>query len=269
MDAYTDYQEAPPPAGHNSGAIDLALLLDAEEIRAGLRATYAEKIARRDELVASADRFLAMTAAGIGDDTMQGRAGDAVRQIMDEVKALEVARTAYKKPVLDATRTIDGFFKSELTDPLAEAQKKVADKMIAYGERKRREAEAAAAAEAQRKADEARRLAEAAERHRDALSLDAAIQAEQDALDAQDRASVPAKAAARVVSDLGTTTGLRMTRTYRLDDMMALVKAVAAGRSPISVLTLNEPVVKAMARDRNQRDLPGLAFVAKSGLSIR
>ncbi|MDB5243792.1 MAG: hypothetical protein JWP57_4418, partial [Spirosoma sp.] len=78
-----------------------------------------------------------------------------------------------------------------------------------------------------------------------------------------------AKAAARVVSDIGTTTGLRMTRTYRLDDLMALVKAVAAGKVPVNVLTLNEPVVKAMARDKHQRDLPGLAFVDKSGLSIR
>ncbi|MDB5243749.1 MAG: hypothetical protein JWP57_4375, partial [Spirosoma sp.] len=151
MDAYTTYQEPPPPAGHNSEAIDLALLLDADAISAGLRATYADRIARRAELVAGVDRFLALAASGIDGDTMQGRAGDFVRQIMDEAKALELARTTYKKPVLDATRTIDGFFKRELTDPLAEAQKKVAEKMIAYADRKRREAQAAAAAEAQRK----------------------------------------------------------------------------------------------------------------------
>ncbi len=271
-----------PAMGDNSGVIDLALLLDTEQIARALREQYAPKITRRDDLLAGFARFEITIRNGINDDATQAKASDFARQLGDEAKAIEALRETAKRPITEAGRAVDAFFKRELAEPLLDRATKVRARMTTYAQakqaREREEALAAqrrAQAEAQRLADEAEaaRLASAAAvgipEEDPNEAMDRAIAAEQEQM-ARDQAARRAMAStAKVTSDLGSTSSLRSRRVWALTDIKALVAAVAAGDVPINVLMPNKAILDAMARDKDQEDLPGLVFSKETKIAIR
>lgn len=261
---------SPPGLGDNSGALDLALMLDADLINAALRVQYAHKLVRKDELLAGFTRFEEANKTGIANDTIQAKASDFAKQLKGEIKEVDAARETVKRPVLAAQRVIDGFFKREITEPLEGAAAKVVGRMNVYANEKLRREREAREAEFRRQQEEAARLAALAEREEDdPAAMDKAIAAEQAAMDAEAAAAAPAAAISRVTSDMGTTSSLRTKRVWVLDDLQALVRAVAAGRAPINLITINTPILDAMARDKNQADLPGLRFTEETKVAIR
>jgi hypothetical protein len=247
----------------NNGPLDLSLALDPDVLLATLRDQYAHKLERCADLLAGFERFAAATANGIQTDDVQGKAGDFAKQLRDEVKDVEAARDAVKRPVINAGRVIDGFFKREITDQLDAVRAKIVERMNAFLAEKQRQAREEAARVAAELAEQARIAAQAAEQDRSFQVLERAMEAEQAALDA------PQPAPVRVTSDLGTTVGSRSTRIWVLDDLNVLIRAVAAGKVPSNVLTVNKPILDAMARDKTQADLPGLRFTTKTSVSLR
>ncbi|HUY05076.1 MAG TPA: hypothetical protein VMV33_17500 [Rhodocyclaceae bacterium] len=261
---------APPPAmGDNSGTVSLDLLLNPEDIARSLTTLYADRQKRVTDLKAAYDRFLASYANGIPDDSTQSKAADFVRQLRTAEQDIDKLRTDVKAPVLAAQRQIDGFFKKNMVDVLEAARTKVAALMTAYATKQAAEARRVREEEARRQAEEAARQAAALEQEESPETLARAVEAEQAAIDAAAAARARPADLTRVRSDLGSTASLRMRRTWELDNLAALVRAVAAGDAPSNVLMPNTTILDAMAKDKNQADLPGLRFIETGSINVR
>lgn len=251
-----------PSLGHNSGALDLSLALDADQLLRDLRADTAPLAARTDELVAAFDRFDARTKDGIADDEVLAKAGDFVRQLSAHITAVDSRRTVIKAPVLAAQRAIDGFFKSSLADPVDRAKVAVTRRIDDYMRRLRQEEEARAREEAARQRAEADRMAREAEQRRSTTLMDAAIEAEAKA-DAAEAAPVTV---APVRSDFGTTISTRHGPWK--------VRVTDITKVPAQYLVVNEAVLIATARTNpaiaaGEQPVPGVEFYREIKSSIR
>jgi hypothetical protein len=251
-----------PALGHNSGALDLSLALDADQLLRDLRADTTALAARTDELVAAFTRFCDKTADGIADDEVLAKAGDFVRQLSAHIAAVDSRRTVIKAPVLAAQRTIDGFFKSSLAGPVENAKAIVTRSIDDYMRKLRQEADARAREEAARQRAEADRLAREAEQRRSSTLMDAAVEAEAWA----DATAAAPVTVAPVRSDFGTTISTRKGPwKVRITDI---------AKVPYPFLMVNEPVLLATARTNPEieaggQPIPGVEFYREIKSSIR
>lgn len=182
IQAAHDFQ-APPAEregiGHNMPPDPITILRnDLAEKAVGL-------IMRRKEIEAR----LPHVPERIDDDETAGKVADFIKVAMAAHKAAEGMRVAEKEPHLAAGRAVDGFFKSELTDPLEKVKKALEPRLTDYQRRKaeeerrlRLEAERVAREEADRRAREAAAAAASMQTEAD---LPAAIAAEEQAHIAQ------------------------------------------------------------------------------------
>lgn len=120
----------------------------AEEV---LPADFADLIAEVDQLCETAEA----KAKPVKDDIGNAVIGKAVVDIRALAKKVEENRTTEGKPILDAQRAINGFFK-EMTGKLDTVRKKLEGHADTYARQKAEEARA----KAQREAEEARKKAE-------------------------------------------------------------------------------------------------------------
>lgn len=193
---------------------------DANPLRERLLETAAGLVVRAGELLAAEARLPAIT-----DDEASGKASDFVKMVHAAWKAADSDREREKEPYLAGGRTVDGFYKKEIIDPLDGLKRRVQGKITVYlrakeaEERARREAterEARAVEAELRKAAEKR-----AAEMKTATDLDAAIIAEREAeaaravlVAAEAAASAKAAEMSRTRGDLGALSSLRTFWTH-------------------------------------------------------
>lgn len=202
------------PIGHNAPD-------PAEALRDTLEAENQSLLARKVELLEGVDRM----PAEIADEDAANRATQMGSLIAAAHKRAEAMRVDRKEPYLKLERTVDGFFKTQLLDPLSTAKKKVEGLLNAYQRRKaererqeRLERERLAREEAERARAAAQAAERAAQTERD---LNEAIAAQERADQATAQAVTATKEAAakpaelgKVRSDIGSLATLRSVWTF-------------------------------------------------------
>lgn len=263
---------APPP--------DLKL---GDDLLTQLASDNLDLTARRDELIASAQRFNAEHAT-VEDDEISGRLAAFLVQISKCEHAANVKRVDAKAPYLQGEREVDSFFNKDIRDPLLKAFGELNRKQTAFGvakanrerlerqrladeQRAREEAARQAAAEAERVRLAAEKAAARAERKGDtdkaavqqtkAYDAAAAQTAAQEAqAEAAHSAMAAESAAARPTAELSRTKGtyasmsVQETWSFSVTDMNLV---------PREYLMINESMVKAAIRGKNgKREIPGI-----------
>ncbi len=164
------------------------------------------------------------------------------------------AHAAWKE-VLRQRKTIE--------EPMERAERIVKGSISTYTleQERRARVEAARAAAAAKKADEERRLAEAA-------SLEAAGEPEAAAAVLDEPAPPPPPPPAPVARVSGITT--RTVWKARVTDKAALIRAVADGKAPSSLLEVDEASLGALARaSKGELRIPGVEAFEERGVSAR
>jgi len=237
------------------------------EVSEWLADSFGTLVRRRDELLAGYRRFTEACPNGIADDDMLGRANDfgSARGLLGAfLKEADTERTREKLPFRKGADAVDSFF-SRLIDPIKSCQADVRGKLTTY-EVRRREAERL---EIERRAAEAARLAAEAAAAQDAAIASMAeddLERALEASDAAEQAAVQAEAVAeptKVRGDLGTVVSLRTRWVADLEhsDLMALVKAVAAGKAPLAYLQFNSSRIGYAVRSEKVREIPGVRII--------
>lgn len=260
------------PLGHNRPPVRTMLADLAADLPAWLDQENGALIARRDELLAAAERV----PAAIESEEMAGRIADFIKQLSAAHKAAEAARVAAKEPTLQAGRLVDGFFK-KITDPLYAAKQRVEARLTlwqrqkAEEERRRREAEERAAREeAERQARLAAEKAKAAIRGEGDLDEAAtararAAQAEADVETARREAEAKPAELSRTRGDYGATASLRTYWDFKDLDRDALdLEALR----PHLALDALEKAVRAFIR-AGGRSLRGVTIFENSSTVVR
>jgi hypothetical protein len=242
-------QQVQPGAGHNIEGVAFAVP-DAAVLAALWTREHAALLARRDQLLEAFSRFEAAHGAGIQSDEIAGRAADFSRLLAREANAAEAVRKGLKAPLLAASRALDGFFKTDLSDRLAAAAAQV-EKLLGTWQRAKVEAERKlreAAAQAAREA--ADRLAAEAMQSGDATLLQQARLAD----DAAQRAEIALQgglaAVARTAGEGGAVASLKEHWTYEVLDLEQV---------PREWLMIDDRKLRAALRGEDGlRDIPGL-----------
>jgi len=265
--------ETAPPLGHNNppAVAHAGLGLTPEEWVEWMQHIFEAAAARRTELIASVERFkdgFSLTASPIlgeppigiekWSEDVQGRAGDLRAKLSALLKQADNLHDLEKAPILAAGRAITGF-KNAFVVPIEAAISLVRERQTLYARwlesqrRRQREEEAARV-----KAD-AEREAAAAMRTLDPEALEKASALSMAAEDATKAAAAPSAEMSRVHGALGSVTSLRTTYKFYPDrsDLMALVKAVAAGEAPIGYVQFNEVRIGFAVRSEKVREIPG------------
>jgi hypothetical protein len=250
-----------PPSTHNQPPVAIAqpgVWLDAAGWTEWLEHTCAILREREKELLESFGRFDKGFPV-ILDDDVQGRATDLAGKIKDHLKLIASHHQLEKRPILVATRAVDGFFKA-LSSKLEAALPVINRRRTAYAEKVEAERRGAAKAEADRLAAEAQKAAAQAIQHDDAEALESAARLGNAAQDAADAAQAPAAELSRVYSPLGGVASL--TTRWKLDveasDLLTLVKAIAAGEAPLDCVQFNTTRIGFAIRSEKLRSCPGL-----------
>jgi len=191
-----------PSAGHNLPADPV------EALRLQLTDRNADLIARRDELLAGVDR----APEKIEDEDMSRKVTDFAKQVKTARKTGESRRKDDKEPHLEAGRTVDGFYKAEITDPLDKAVKTLESRLTVYQRTKME-------AERRRREEEARKAAEEAKAREEALQteedLDSAIAAEEQAKEAERATQAKPAELGQVRGDYGVSS-MRANWTFEI-----------------------------------------------------
>lgn len=179
--------------------------------------------------------------------------------IQKKIKEYETQRKDLKAPILEAGRKVDAFFKPAI-EILEKVYKLLGDQMIAWQreqERIRKEAE-----------DLARKELEKAERARvkaiEKGDVEKVAKLEQKVVNI---ASTVAQAPAAP-----QTKGFYITEIWTANcvDLMAVVKAVAAGKQPISLLLFNQAEGDDLAKAHKENlSVPGVLAVKKDSAGTR
>ena len=273
----------PPEPIFDLEAIDpeRLVIVPTDQLAALFDLQYKALVERHAELLAGASRWMDQHEGGrkpIVDDAENDATSDFMRQISGfagDTGEVETTRKKVKLCVYQAGLAIDAWFGNLRADIMAlhgptknppmnsmqylQTQYLVAKARKEAAERQRLADEAAA--EAKRKAEEARKLAEqdAPEEAVEAVTevaLEAEVRAAEIAIDA----AAPARDMVRSRSAMGTTTGLRTEWTAVVTDMMALCKAVAEGKAPVTFVTADLPTIQRAVRAKVApvRECPGL-----------
>lgn len=228
-------------------------------------------------------------------------AGDELREIKGLQKQVEEKRTSIVGPLNAAVKAINDMFRAP-AEFLMQAESKLKRVMVTYTTEQERLAEVARRAAEARAAEERRRLAViaaeqariAAEAEAKALEaqqiVEAAVAAGDEEAAAQamqvvhQHADLAASAQAAAISaEVVTFTpsvmpaqkvaGIsgRVTYSAQVDDLAALIKAVAAGQAPLECIAADIKFLGAQARAfKKQGQLyPGVMAVAERGISAR
>jgi hypothetical protein len=270
--------ETLPGLGHNAPPSDLK---SGVELKQSLDIEHVALVTRANEMLQMAADFHA-DHPSVEDDETSGVLAGVIRQILGHAKSVDQVRIAVKDPYLRAEKIIDNFFTAEMKNRLESAAADLNKKQTAYQrakeDRRRREAEEAAA-KARAEEDARRREAEKAERerqraerearrvHEDAAAAAAARQRAQEAerraqeaREAEERAKVEREAqqqtAGASAADLSRTRGdyamasLRTTWDFEIDDITKV---------PAEYLQINTSMVRAAIRGKDgKRSIPGL-----------
>ena len=187
----------------------------------------------------------------IDSPEMAEAAAEDLKVIKSKAKDLDTLRTTLKKPSLDEGRAIDKHFKKPL-DFLSNAETVLKGAIIKF-----QQAEQQRMLEQQRLREaEAERLRMEQDQDRQQRIADAEASGDQAAVEAiqEELTFVPTAPPTEQTKLAGIST--RSTWKGRMNDKLALIKAVAEGRADMALL------------DVNQQVLDGLAKALKSGLSI-
>lgn len=231
--------------------------------------SYPETVAlRRPDalLIQSAEDFLALARqsyiAIVTSDECEA-AGEDLKSIKAKQKLLEESRLTITKPLLDAQRAVNALFKGP-ADMLAEAERIVKNGILVYQateERKRREAEAAAA-EAARK--EREKLDAQAAKH------EAAGRTEKAAALQATAAAIPEHVS--IASSAPKITGLSTKSVWKAEitDKAALVAYIAAHPEWLHLVDVNMTAINGLARSQKSALLiPGVKAVEEKQLASR
>ena len=217
-------------------------------------------LAEAQSAKAEAEVILSITQAFKVESAEDFQAANVELQaIKNKAREIEKKRTELKAPILEAGRKVDELFKPALT-VLKAAEDAIKGQMISWQreqERIRREAEEAARKEIER-AERARIKAMA--------SGDATKVAKAEEKVASIAATV---AAAPVVPE---AKGFYITEIWSANvvDLMALVKAVAAGKQPISLILPNQGELDGLAKGHKENlAIPGVIAVKKDSAGSR
>lgn len=278
------------PIGHNNPPDPIA------ELQTKLAEVAAANIKRKDDLLAG----VARAPAVIDDEDVCGKMSDFVKQITGAHKTTEALRVAQKEPHLAASRAVDGFFRPILDEldkarKTIEKRLTVYQQKKADEERRRREEEARQAREAARQAEEEAqaRLAEAIrqeeERKRaeadiaaanpgfvppdeDPAELAAALAAEEEAARRRAEAEQAAKAVNVKAADLSRTRGtygavssLRTEWTFKDLDRETLDLQALRAHLPQEAL---EKAVRAFIK-AGGRELAGVTIYEETKTVVR
>jgi glutamyl/glutaminyl-tRNA synthetase len=185
-------------------------------------------------LTAFAERLVVKTAEGYSE------AAQFLKSIKALLKGIEDARTRVTKPLNEALKQVNAQAK-DASAPLATAESQIKRAMIAFDEDQAR-----IRREEQRKADEAARKEQEKLRER-AEKAAAAGKVEKAAELVQRAETVVAPVIQR---EAPKVTGVSMRETWHAEcfDLPALVKAIAEGRAPVSLVMANDKVLGAQAR---------------------
>lgn len=254
--------EAAATLGHNKPPSPL------DELRERLARDAASLIARRDELLAGADRAPAI----IGDDDAAGKTGDLIKLLAACHKNAEKLRVDAKEPHLEAGRAVDGWFK-RITDPLAATKAALQKRLDAYLTAKAMAAQRALAAEAEAARARARALEEAAlaaERAAKASApaapiLEAAVVAEKAAAVAERAAEAAPSELSKTRGDYGSLAQLRTAWVGEIVDRATLDLEALRQHIPLDAL---EQAVRAFVR-AGGRELAGAKIYEKTTAVVR
>lgn len=227
----------------------------------------------------------------IDSPTMFELAGEDLMQIKGLQKEVEAKRTSITGPLNQAVKAVNDLFRSP-KEYLDKAESTLKRAMIGWTTEQERiaavaraQAEALARAERERLAALERAQAEAARKAQAEAQAAAAAgdreaaqkaQAEADA--ARQQAEISAMTARVVtvapeVEAPSKVTGIsgRVTYVAEVGDLMALVKAVAAGAAPIEALQADVKFLGAQARAYKKEGplYPGVMVVAERGIAAR
>lgn len=197
---------------------DLAAALDPALLTAWLDMVYASHRAASVALCDRYERFLVATKDGITTEHVAGVATDFREQVKAGISDTDATRTKIKRPVLEASRIIDGEAKkitALLEAILPVIEQRIAAFLAAKAEREKREAE-----------QEAQRLAAAAQ---EALRLadmgageDEAVAALEAAQEAEARATASLPELSRVRSVHNSVAGLQDNWVWETVDVDAI-----------------------------------------------
>jgi hypothetical protein len=101
--------------------------------------------------------------------------------------------------------------------------------------------------------------------------MEAAVEAADRSEQAERTVTASATDLSRTRGAMGSVASLRANWTFRVDDLMELVKAVAEGRAPLNYLCVNDAVLKPLVKLKEEqggiRNVPGLTIYndAKAG----
>ena len=227
----------------------------------------------------------------IDSPTMYKLAGDDLRQIKALQNEVETQRTNITGPLNQAVKAVNDLFRQP-KDFLDQAETKLKRAMVTWSSEQNRlaaearaQAEAAARAERERLAAIERAQAEAA-RQAQAEAQAAAAAGDHEAAAAAMATAQAATAQATVaamtaqvvtvapaVEAQGKVSGISVRTTYSADvtDLMALVRAVAAGTAPIECLAADTKFLNAQAHAFKKAGAlyPGVTVVAERGIAAR
>jgi hypothetical protein len=191
-------------------------------------------------------------------------AASQLKEIKAKAKELEEKRTGIVKPMNEAVKRVNEFFKAPLQF-LTDAEAAIKKSMITYDNeqaRLLREQQAKLQEEARK---EQVRIAELAEK--------TAAQCEEkgDTWSAAEiRESVPVVSAPILADNKVKVAGIstRTTWSGEVTDKMALIKAVAEGNAPATLLEVNMPALNQMARAlKGEMIYPGTKAVATQNIA--
>lgn len=234
--------------------------LTPEEVLAYVAEVSQDLVKRRNEILDGAARFHEKYPE-IPDDDVQGRAADfaggkgAMAAFM---KVAEGRRVEQKQPFDRAGAAVQGWFKG-LIEPIEKAQKDIRATMTRYADKVEAERREKARAEAEKAAAAAREAEAKAMAAMTAEAIENAEALAKIAERADAKAEAPAAALTRVTGTLGTTASVRTRHVFNEadSDLMALVKAVAAGREPLHYLMFNTVRIGTAIRSDGVRQITG------------
>lgn len=163
-----------------------------------------------------------------------------LKTIKSMLGKIEEARTRVTKPLLEAQREVNAQAK-DASAPLVAAEAQIKRAMVTYNDEQER-----ARREAQRKADEEARQRQEKLQAQAAKAV-AAGKVEK-AAELEERAATVVAPVIQV--EVPKVTGISTRETWHAEcvDLKALVKAVAEGRAPLSLVMANDKVLGAQAR---------------------
>lgn len=273
--------DAPPPGDNRLKALDPEnlMVLTTDEIASLLDLQYAELTARSEELLekaltwAKGRRDEATGTIIITDDAQTNFASDLYKQLdghAGKTGEVEETRKKVKLKPFEATKAIDAWF-ANLRDRLTKAMERIDTAQNAYSNKKRADERHRLQMEADVAAAEAQiLLAAARKKSASEATIQKALEAEQAAEDARAASAQPAADLTRTRSAMGTTSSQQETWKFRVTDLRALLRAIAAMEQPVAYVQVNESLINAAIRGRNGiRDIPGLEIYPEYALRRR